>query len=240
MGESPIPTPRRIGDAGIEEKYRGGEPSTRSTVLHSGLLTHLHSSHPQGWIVELGLLCRKRWRRTPHDECKWLAFDSPGDRGSAGTRAAPSGSVLRARIDRSKGCARASAQFRTRELGTARKRAGIVAEVVRRRLGPEKRRAHHSTELVPRRDRGPSPRIRNSVATRCKVSRKLVCFLRVSVLARGQIAFGKQACESASFFVGPRRQSRGIDEWPVGSSRLGNEARRGRGGLPNEGRHLGS
>lgn len=172
MGESPIPTPRRIGDAGIEEKYRGGEPSTRSTVLHSGLLTHLHSSHPQGWIVELGLLCRKRWRRTPHDECKWLAFDSPGDRGSAGTRAAPSGSVLRARIDRSKGCARASAQFRTRELGTARKRAGIVAEVVRRRLGPEKRRAHHSTELVPRRDRGPSPRIRNSVATRCKVSRR--------------------------------------------------------------------
>jgi hypothetical protein len=73
MGETPIPTPRRIGDAGIEEKYRGGEPSTRSTVLHSGLLTHLHSSHPQGWIVELGLLCRKRWRRTLHDECKWLA-----------------------------------------------------------------------------------------------------------------------------------------------------------------------
>jgi hypothetical protein len=71
-----------------------------------------------------------------------------------------------------KGCARASAQFRTRELGTARKRAGIVAEVVRRRLGPEKRRAHHSTELVPRRDRGPSPRFRNSVATRCKVSRR--------------------------------------------------------------------
>lgn len=149
--------------------------------------------------MELGLLCRKRWRRTPHDECKWLAKGSPGDRGSAKTRAAPSGSVLRARIDRSKGCARASAQLRTRELGTARKRAGIVAEVVRRRLGPEKRRAHHSTELVPRRDRGPSPRIRSSVATRCKVSRKLVCFLRVSVLARGQIAFGKRSCESASF-----------------------------------------
>lgn len=148
--------------------------------------------------MELGLLCRKRWRRTPHDECKWLAFDSPGDRGSAGTRAAPSGSVLRARIDRSKGCARASAQFRTRELGTARKRAGIVAEVVRRRLGPEKRRAHHSTELVPRRDRGPSPRFRNSVATRCKVSR------RASVSSgerprKGTIAFGKRACESASF-----------------------------------------
>jgi len=66
---------------------RGGEPSTRSTVLHSGLLTHLHSSHPQGWIVELGLLSRKRRRRTPHDGCKWLALDSPGDRGSAGTRA---------------------------------------------------------------------------------------------------------------------------------------------------------
>jgi hypothetical protein len=41
-------------------------------------------------------------------------------------------------------------------------------------------------------------------------------------------------------FVGPRRQSRGINEWSVGSSRLGNEARRGRGGLPYEGRHLGS
>lgn len=126
-----------------------------------------HSSHPQGWIVELGLPRWKRQGRTPHDESKWLAFDSSGDRGSAGTRAGPSGSVLRARIDRSKGCARASAYFRTWEVGTARKRAGIVAEVVWRRSGPEKRRAHHSQELVPRRDRGPSPRNRNSVATRC-------------------------------------------------------------------------
>jgi len=52
-----------------------------------------HSSHPQGWIVELGLPRWKRQGRTPHDESRWLAFDSSGDRGSAGTRAGPSGSV---------------------------------------------------------------------------------------------------------------------------------------------------
>jgi hypothetical protein len=39
-GESPSPPSRRIGDAGTEENNRGGEPSTRSTVLRSGLLTH--------------------------------------------------------------------------------------------------------------------------------------------------------------------------------------------------------
>jgi hypothetical protein len=181
---SPIPTARRIGDAGTEEHYRGGEPSTRSTVLHSGLLTHLHSSHPQGWIVELGLLRRKRRRRTPHDECIWLAKVSPGDRGSTGTRTGLRALYRGRGSNRSKGCARASAEFRTREFGTARKRAGIIAEVVRRRSGPEKRRAHHSTELVPRRDRGPSPRI----GQRGDTLRDLAesgRFFKVSILARG-------------------------------------------------------
>lgn len=51
--------------------------------------------------MELGLLCWKRRRRTPHDGCIWLAKGSPGDRGSAGTRARPSGTVTRARIGRS-------------------------------------------------------------------------------------------------------------------------------------------
>lgn len=37
--------------------------------------------------MELGLLRWKQRRRTPHDGCIWLAKGSPGDRGSAGTRA---------------------------------------------------------------------------------------------------------------------------------------------------------
>lgn len=55
-------------------------------------------------------------------------------------------------------------------------------------------------------------------------------------LARGPVIFGEWACEEASLRIGPRRQSRGIDQGPDGSSRLGNEARRRRVGLPNDGR----
>jgi len=138
-----------------------------------------------------------------------------------------------------KGCARASAQFRTRELGTARKRAGIVAEVVRRRLGPEKRRAHHSTELVPRRDRGPSPRAKTAWRHVAR-SRGERLFSQGQRPRKGTNCLREAGVRIGVVFVGPRRQSRGINEWSVGSSRLGNEARRGRGGLPNEGRHLGS
>jgi predicted Fe-S protein YdhL (DUF1289 family) len=189
--------------------------------------------------VELGLLRWKRRRRTPHDGCIWLAKVSPGDRGSTGTQTEPSGSVLRRGSNRSKGCARASSEFRTWEFGTARKRAGIVAEVVRRRSGPEKRRAHHSTELVPRRDRGPSPRIRQRGDTMQGIA-ETGRFFRVSVLARGHHRLREAVVRRGVVRVEPRRQSRGIDEGPGGSSRLGNEAWRGRVGLPDEGRHLGS
>lgn len=67
-----------------------------------------------------------------------------------------------------------------------------------------------------------------------------VCFFRVKGLARGAVIFGERACEEASLRVEPRRRSRGIDQGPGGSSRLGNEARRGRAGSPNDERHLGS
>jgi hypothetical protein len=92
--------PRRRSEEGNSRLVRQSFTRVSSPILHS--------SHPQGWIVELGLPRWKRQGRTPHDESGWLAFDSPGDRGSAATRAGPSGLVLRARIDRSKGCARAS------------------------------------------------------------------------------------------------------------------------------------
>ena len=148
----------------------------------------------------------------------------PGKRGNASR---PSGSVLRARIDRSKGCARASAQLRTRELGTARKRAGIVAEVVRRRFGPEKRRAHHSTELVPRRDRGPSPRA-EAAWRHVARSRGERLFLQGERPRKGTIAFGERACEEASFASGHGgkvvESTRGRAAPPVSETRPGGGA----------------
>jgi hypothetical protein len=139
----------------------------------------------------------------------------------------------RARIGRSKGCARALAELRRRRLGTARKRAGIVAEVVRRRSGPEeatvttthKSWCHGVNGDLARGERAAWRHARKDLAESGRL-------FGVRSLARGRALSRGGRAKRQSFRVEPRRQSRGIDQGPGGPSRLGNEARKGRRWVP--------
>lgn len=178
--------------------------------------------------MELGLRRWKRRRRTPHDGCTWLVLASLGDRRCAGTRNRPTGLSAGEDWSLERVCSRArrAPETETRhcpETGRHRCRSRSAALWSRR-----SDRDHHSQELVPRRERGPSPRGKSSVATRSQRPRGERPFPRVTTLAREKEPSGSGRAKRRRSSVGPRRQSRGIDQGPGGPSRLGNEARRGR------------
>lgn len=208
---------------------RAPRRSARRGTVDSFDSPSLGSPHPSAFVPPARV---DRGARAPQPETaekdspRWMQVARPrlsGRPGKRGNASRPSGSVLRARIDRSKGCARASAEFRTREFGTARKRAGIVAEVVRRRSGPEKHRAHHSTELVPRRDRGPSPRA-EAAWRHVARSRGERLFLQGEHPRKGMGTFGKRACEEASLL----RRTTAAKSWDrPGAGRLLPSRKRG-------------
>jgi hypothetical protein len=189
--------------------------------------------------VELGLLRRKRRRRTPHGREVRLVAGSPGNRKTRQREWAAAPPRERGSIARAV-CSRVG--LRSPEQGaqhcpvTGSKR--IVAEVLRRCSGPVKRSPSFTTEgvagdlarsaLAVRRPKG------SRVATTAENARRSSPAPRKG----GSNGLRRRAREEASW-TGSRRQSRDTGKGLGGSSRLGNEARSARAGSPKDERHLG-
>lgn len=159
--------------------------------------------------MELGLRRRKRRRRTPHDGCIWLVLASLGDRRCAGTRNRPTGLSAGEDWSLERVCSRArrAPETETRhcpETGRHRCRSRSAALWSRR-----SDRDHHSQELVPRRERGPSPRGKSSVATRSQRPRGERPFLQGESSRKGEIALGKRTREKATF----KRRATAAKSW---------------------------
>lgn len=137
-GISPFPPPSRIGDAGAEEALEEGNHRLRSMVLRSSLLTHARHKPPRGgsWSSGLEDVLRDGFGLPTMGSVARAV--SPGDRGGAATRRglrpeARRGSIALAGVLACRPCS---------EIGSGAPPGNgrvVVAEVVRRRLGPEKR-----------------------------------------------------------------------------------------------------
>lgn len=188
--------------------------------------------------MELGLRRRKRRRRTPHGREVRLVAGSPGNRKTRQREwaAAPPrerGSIARAACSRVepcspeqgvRGCPVTGRTYRCRSLAAVLWSSEALSLVYDRGRG-----------------RGPSPQHDRSRRPKGK-PRCDVCGERTSFQSGpskgGFIGLRRRACEEAPW-TGSRRQSRDTGKGLGGSSRLGNEARSARAGLPEDERHLG-